>query len=197
MKQFFDAVIKHRKKILFLFFVLCILGAICQSMVGVNYNLNDYLPEKTPSTVALNTLETEFEGGIPNARVMIYDLDLAEALEFRRLGVVISKIMIPLACVFVLIIVPSYLASTNNSYYYGSSHIFGEGTQLGDDTKAIEAIFGKNDTYVLMVPKGPLPQKQKRFLFIYGQSRNVTAHYHFFSLKKIFSYPINNAHPTP
>lgn len=410
MKQFFDAVIKHRKKILFLFFVLCILGAICQSMVGVNYNLNDYLPEKTPSTVALNTLETEFEGGIPNARVMIYDLDLAEALDykeklksidgvsevtwlddvvnikqplemqdtdtietyykdnatlysvtidedkivstvaaireligdencmtgsavstavatestitevaqiaviavifvlivliltttswiepfivllglgvaiiinagsnlifgeisfvtnaagnilqlavsldysvflihrfeecrkeisnpeeamsealcksvssilssglttvigflalvlmqfgigsdlglalakgiaislitvfifmpglilttykwmdatshcsfmpkFRRLGVVISKIMIPLACVFVLIIVPSYLASTNNSYYYGSSHIFGEGTQLGDDTKAIEAIFGKNDTYVLMVPK--------------------------------------------
>lgn len=73
---------------------------------------------------------------------------------FRRLGKIISKVMLPLACIFIVIIVPSYLASISNSYYYGSSHIFAEGTQLGDDTKAIEDVFGKNDTYVLLVPKG-------------------------------------------
>ncbi|MDO4167412.1 MAG: MMPL family transporter, partial [Eubacteriales bacterium] len=72
-----------------------------------------------------------------------------------------AKIMIPLAIVFTVIIVPSYLASIHNSYYYGSSHIFGKGTQLGDDTAAIEEVFGKSDTYVLMVPEGDTATETK------------------------------------
>ncbi len=80
---------------------------------------------------------------------------------FRRFGKVISRITVPLACIFVLIIVPSYITSNKNSYYYGSSHIFGAGTQLGDDTKEIEDVFGKNDTYVLLVPKGDMITEQK------------------------------------
>ena len=72
---------------------------------------------------------------------------------FQGFGRFVSRVMIPMACVFALLIVPSYLASNSNSFYYGSSHIFGAGTQLGDDTAAIEDAFGKNDTYVLMVPK--------------------------------------------
>ena len=73
---------------------------------------------------------------------------------FRKFGKVVQKVTIPLACIFVLMIVPAYLSSTNNDYHYGSSAIFGKGTQLGDDTQAIEEVFGKSDTYVLMVPKG-------------------------------------------
>lgn len=73
---------------------------------------------------------------------------------FCGFGKLVRKISIPLAVIFVLLIVPSYLASINNSYYYGSSRIFGPGTQLGDDTAAIEEVFGKNDTYVILVPKG-------------------------------------------
>lgn len=73
---------------------------------------------------------------------------------FKRFGKLITKTMIPLACIFVVVIIPSYLASTNNSYYYGSSHIFEVGTEYGDDTKSIEDIYGKSDTYVLLVPKG-------------------------------------------
>lgn len=74
--------------------------------------------------------------------------------DFHGFGKVVRKMMIPLAILFTVMIVPSYLASIQNSYYYGASHIFAEGTQMGDDTKAIEKVFGKNDTYVLMVPKG-------------------------------------------
>ena len=60
-----------------------------------------------------------------------------------------------MVCIFLLIFIPSYLASNANNYYFGSSHIFGEGTRLGDDTAAIESVFGKSDTYVLlMVPAG-------------------------------------------
>lgn len=80
---------------------------------------------------------------------------------FRHFGKVISRITVPLAYIFVLIIVPSYITSNKNSYYYGSSHIFGAGTQLGDDTKDIEDVFGKNDTYVLLVPKGDMITEQK------------------------------------
>lgn len=73
---------------------------------------------------------------------------------FKGFGKVVRKVTIPMVCIFVVLIVPTYLASNSNSYYYGSSYIFGEETQYGKDTAAIEATFGKNDTYVLLVPKG-------------------------------------------
>ncbi len=74
--------------------------------------------------------------------------------DFGKFGSLISKLMIPFACLQALILIPSYLASNANTYYYGSSHIFGENTEVGADTALIEETFGKNDTYVLLVPKG-------------------------------------------
>ena len=73
---------------------------------------------------------------------------------FERFGKFVSKVMIPFVCVFAVAIVPSYLASNSNDYYYGSAHIFNEKTKLGSDTALIEQVFGKSDTYVLMVPNG-------------------------------------------
>ena len=73
---------------------------------------------------------------------------------FRKFGGLIQKITIPCVCVFILLIVPSYVLSNNNSFYYGSSHIFSAGTQYGDDTAEIEKVFGTSDTYVVMVPRG-------------------------------------------
>lgn len=74
--------------------------------------------------------------------------------EFKRLGRFVRCIMIPMVGVFMIVMVPSYLASNQNSYYYGSSQIFGKDTQLGKDTAAVEEIFGKSDTYAILVPKG-------------------------------------------
>ncbi len=74
--------------------------------------------------------------------------------KFERFGRFVSKVMIPFVCVFVVVIVPSFLASNSNDYYYGSAHIFNEKTKLGSDTALIEQVFGKSDTYVLMVPNG-------------------------------------------
>ena len=73
---------------------------------------------------------------------------------FHGFGKFVRKISILMVCIFLVIFIPSYLASNANDYYFGSSHIFGEGTRLGDDTAAIESVFGKSDTYVLMVPAG-------------------------------------------
>lgn len=73
---------------------------------------------------------------------------------FTKFGKIVRSIAIPMVCVFAVVIVPAYLASNSNDYYYGSSNIFGAETQLGADTAAIETVFGENDTYVLMVPEG-------------------------------------------
>lgn len=84
MKHFYDAVIKKRKLIMAVFFVLSILMLICKSFVGVNYDMNSYLPEDSDSTVALNIMDEEFSGAIPNARVEVSDVNIAEALEYKE-----------------------------------------------------------------------------------------------------------------
>lgn len=73
---------------------------------------------------------------------------------FHGFGRLVRRMAIPMVCIFAVVIVPAYLASNSNDYYYGSSRIFSEKTQTGADTAAIEAVYGENDTYVLMVPKG-------------------------------------------
>lgn len=80
---------------------------------------------------------------------------------FKGFGRVIYRVMIPLVCVFVILIVPSYLASNANDFYYGSSQIYGAETQLGQDTAAVEELYGKSDTYVAMVPRGSLATEQE------------------------------------
>lgn len=74
--------------------------------------------------------------------------------KFDLFGKSVQKMTIPMVCIFVILIIPAYLASNANDYYYGSSNIFGNETQLGSDTAVIESVFGKSDTYVLMVPAG-------------------------------------------
>ena len=73
---------------------------------------------------------------------------------FSKFSKVVYHAIIPMVCIFAIVVVPSYLASNKNDFYYGSSRIFGTDTQVGADAKAIEDVFGKNDTYVLMVPRG-------------------------------------------
>ena len=80
---------------------------------------------------------------------------------FQKLGKTVNSIAVPLVCVFVIIIVPAYLASNANKYYYGASNIFNEETQLGKDIASIEKVFGQRDTYVLLVPRGDTATETK------------------------------------
>lgn len=80
---------------------------------------------------------------------------------FDRFGKFVSKRCIPMFCIFVLIVVPACLASGANDYYYGTEHIYDERTQFGQDTSSINKIFGKNDTYILMVPRGDFATEKK------------------------------------
>ena len=80
---------------------------------------------------------------------------------FDKFGRFVARIMLPMALVLVILMVPSYLASNSNQYYYGAAHMFGENTRLGADTAAIEKTFGRSDTYVVLVPEGDTATQQK------------------------------------
>lgn len=80
---------------------------------------------------------------------------------FRSFGKVVHKIMYPMGIIFICLIIPAFIGSNNNSYYFGSSHIFGNETRIGKDTAKIGDIFGKSDTYVLMVPKDDAVTEEK------------------------------------
>lgn len=83
MKKFYSGIVKHRKLIIVLFAVLSIACMILQNLVEVNYDMNDYLPEDCKSTISIDVMEDEFDGGIPNARVMVYDVTVPQALEYK------------------------------------------------------------------------------------------------------------------
>ncbi|TAH74778.1 MAG: RND family transporter [Anaerolineaceae bacterium] len=55
------------------------------STVSVNYNMVDYLPRDAGSTIAVRIIEEEFVGDMPGARVMINDVSIMEALEYKEL----------------------------------------------------------------------------------------------------------------
>ena len=79
---------------------------------------------------------------------------------FDKFGRFVARIMLPMALVLAIIMVPSYLASNSNQYYYGAAHMFGSNTRLGQDTDEIEGIFGKSDTWVVLVPEGDTATQQ-------------------------------------
>ena len=68
MRKIYSKIVNYPKTILTIFLVLAVTGAILQNFVGVNYDLKDYLPEESKSTVSLDLMTEEFDGGIPNAR---------------------------------------------------------------------------------------------------------------------------------
>ncbi|GHU64854.1 hypothetical protein AGMMS49983_11480 [Clostridia bacterium] len=83
MDRISGALIHHKKTVVAVFFVLAIVCAGLYLGVTVNYDLTDYLPEEAPSTRALVIMEEEFEGGLPNARVVFKDVSVSEALALK------------------------------------------------------------------------------------------------------------------
>lgn len=84
MEHFFGIVLNHKKTVILLFFICAVAGACLSGSVKVNYTFADYLPEDTPSTIALNVMNEEFGGGAPNARLTAKLRDIPEALALKE-----------------------------------------------------------------------------------------------------------------
>ena len=59
MRKFYEGIVNHRKTVIVMFLVSIVICALCSTMVNVDYDMNDYLPDGTASTVALDTMNKE------------------------------------------------------------------------------------------------------------------------------------------
>ena len=84
MDRYTSFILKHRKMIITVFVVLAVICAGLSTLVGVNYNFADYLPDDAPSTKALNIMEEEYSQPIPNMRVVVYDVTIPQALDYKE-----------------------------------------------------------------------------------------------------------------
>lgn len=84
MRRFYKALVNHPKTAIGIFLVATVVSGFLSTMVKVNYDVADYLPENSPSTIAIDVMEQEFDGGIPNARVMVKDVTIPEALKCKE-----------------------------------------------------------------------------------------------------------------
>lgn len=75
---------RHKKLVIAIFLVATVISAVLILGVSVNYDLTDYLPEDSESTIALDLMYEEFGSGVPNTRVMVRNLTLTGAVEMKE-----------------------------------------------------------------------------------------------------------------
>jgi predicted RND superfamily exporter protein len=66
------------------FLVMGMVCGILRLQVHVNFDILDYLPKKSPSTIAIQVIENEYEDVLPNARVMVNDVTIMEAFACKE-----------------------------------------------------------------------------------------------------------------
>ncbi len=131
-----------------------ILAAICvvaQFAVSVNYNMVDYLPEDAPSTVAMETMDAEFDGAVANTRVMMKNVSIQEALAVKKdLEAIDGVSEVTWLDDVIDIKTPVEMADedTVESYYKNGNALFSfhiaEGKEV-DTTDAIYQLIGKDN----------------------------------------------------
>ena len=67
-----------------MFALVTIISTVAQFFVSVNYNMVDYLPDDAQSTKAMEIMEKEFTGSVPDTRVMISDVTIQEAVTYKE-----------------------------------------------------------------------------------------------------------------
>ncbi len=84
MDRFASFVIRHKKVIIAVFLAAAALCTALSALVGVNYNMADYLPPEAQSTTALAIMEKEFPGNLSNTSVMVKNVSVEQALSYKQ-----------------------------------------------------------------------------------------------------------------
>ena len=143
MKKFYQTIVNNPKKILACFLLLAAIGAVLSGMVGVNYDIKDYLPDGTASTVSLDVMEEEFKGGIPNARVAVKNVTIPEALEYKEKILScegVTDVMWLDDAANILQPIETMDTDTVETYYKDNSALFTVTIEDGKQVEAIDAI---------------------------------------------------------
>lgn len=136
--------IKHKKPIVLLFFALAIIGAMVQSFVSVNYDMVDYLPDDAPSVEALDVMDEAFDESITNTRVMINDVSIQEALQYKEdLAAIdgVSNVMWLDDSVDLKTPIELVDEDTIETYYKDNSALFSLTIREGDEVAVTDEIY--------------------------------------------------------
>ena len=123
-ERFFRSILRHRKMVTLIFVLLIALCAWLGRFVQVNSDLTSYLPQDSDSTIALETMQQEFDGEISNCSLMVSGIPLSETTALaQKIAAVtyvtdVSWIGSSLPSSFPLEMLPDSLLST----YYRDGH---------------------------------------------------------------------------
>lgn len=84
MKRIIDSILKHKKLVVIIFTAATIISFGLALLVNVNYDLQSYLPQDTPSTKSLEVMSSQFEETIFNVNIMIPDASVTDALDLKE-----------------------------------------------------------------------------------------------------------------
>jgi predicted RND superfamily exporter protein len=79
-----ELILKYKKSIVITFIVLAIVSVVVQFGVKINYDMVDYLSDDAPSIKSTDVMDEEFDDDVANTRVMIKDVDILEALAYKK-----------------------------------------------------------------------------------------------------------------
>lgn len=80
-----------------------------------------------------------------------------------RLPEIIRSWRWPTVLAFAALAVVCLLVQGNNQFYYGSSHQFKDDSQVAQERQSIEAVFGRTNTMVLLVPEGEAARESQLY----------------------------------
>ncbi|MEG0995026.1 MAG: efflux RND transporter permease subunit [Bacilli bacterium] len=146
-------IIKYKKTIMIAFFMIMTICLFTIQYSKVNYNMADYLPDKAPSTIAMKILYDEFSDEMPNARVMVNNVTIEQALEYKSKiasinGVNSIKWLDDVVDLKNVSMQESMDATLLKDYYKDNSALFTITVEKGKDevvTKAILNIIGEDN----------------------------------------------------
>src|SRR5690625_336516 len=79
-----EFILKHKKSVVITFIVLAIASVVVQFGVQTNYDMVDYMSDDAPSIEATDLMDEEFDDDVTNTRVMIKDVGIKEAPEYKE-----------------------------------------------------------------------------------------------------------------
>jgi uncharacterized protein len=137
-------IIKHKKAVLIVFALLTVLSTAAQFFVKVNYNMVDYLPDEAEATRAMETMEEEFAGAVPDTRVMVTDVSIQEALAYKeKLEAIDGVTDVMWLDDMVDLKTPLEVADTDTveNYYKDRNALFSISVRTGDEVRITDEIY--------------------------------------------------------
>ncbi|MPW25718.1 MMPL family transporter [Alkalibaculum sp. M08DMB] len=148
-------VTRHKRIVFSVFLTLALISAVFTTLVSVNYDMVDYLPQDAQSTIAISIMEEEFSGDVPNSRVMLMDVAILEALDYKKSilaipGVTSVSWLDDVLGKNILLATPlEFLdASITDNYYKNGNALLSVSIESGKESAVMESIYdliGEND----------------------------------------------------